>query len=406
MQRIAACLLRSAAIVMAVLFSVSCTKDGEEPRYPHSSRVVLIYMAGDNSLGGYVQDNLDAMRRGMVSAPAGSRTIAYVDTPSENPRLVEVTALGTEVLHTWSGPHNSASVREVIGRVRTLAPADRYGLVLWSHGLAWMPSWATGYLTRSKARIGDIWPQTKWFGQDTGEHPEGYLDTEKLAEAIPAGVFDYILFDACFMASAETLYALHDKTPWIVCSPAEVIADGFPYDKITAELLKVSPDLRAVCESYYRHYAQHPQSSYRSATVSLVETSQIEALAAVTASVLSAALTADSEALASMDLLRLQPLDRYRRHFLFDAGSVVGELEARGLVPASVAQAWRVQLARTVIYEAHTSAMLDLPLGECCGLSMYVPVSAYADLNEYYRTLGWYACCYGADYAAGQYMKR
>ena len=140
--------------------------------------------------------------------------------------------------------------------------------------------------------------------------------------------------------------------------------------------------------------------------MSLVETSQIEALAAVTASVLSAALTADSEALASMDLLRLQPLDRYRRHFLFDAGSVVGELEARGLVPASVAQAWRVQLARTVIYEAHTSAMLDLPLGECCGLSMYVPVSAYADLNEYYRTLGWYACCYGADYAAGQYMKR
>ena len=136
---------------MAVLFSVSCTKDGEEPRYPHSSRVVLIYMAGDNSLGGYVQDNLDAMRRGMVSAPAGSRTIAYVDTPSENPRLVEVTALGTEVLHTWSGPHNSASaatVREVIGRVRTLAPADSYGLVLWSHGLAWMPSWATGYLTR------------------------------------------------------------------------------------------------------------------------------------------------------------------------------------------------------------------------------------------------------------------
>ena len=161
-------------MVMAVLFLASCTKDGEDPRYPHASRVVLVYMAGDNSLGGYVQDNLEAMRRGMASAPADSRTIAYVDTPDGNPRLVEVTASGTKTLHAWPSPHNSASaatVREVVSLVRTLAPADRYGLVLWSHGLAWMPSWATGYLTRSKARIGDIWPQTKWFGQDTGESP-------------------------------------------------------------------------------------------------------------------------------------------------------------------------------------------------------------------------------------------
>lgn len=384
---------------------MGCTKDGEDPRYPHASRVVLVYMAGDNSLGGYVRDNLDAMRQGMASAPAGSRTIAYVDTPDGNPRLLEVTSSGTQTLYTWPSPHNSASaatVREAIGRVRTLAPADRYGLVLWSHGLAWMPSWATGYLTRSKARIGDIWPATKWFGQDTGENPAGYLDVEQLSEAIPSGVFDWILFDACFMASAETLYALRDKAERIVCSPAEVIADGFPYAEIMAELLRPEPDLRAVCETYYRHYADDPRPAYRSATVSLVETSQFEALAEATASVLGAALTADPEVLSNMDLNRLQPLDRYRRHFLFDMGSVVGELETRGLVPASLAGAWRSQLARTVIYEAHTPTMLGLALDACCGLSMYVPYADYADLNEYYRTLGWYAGCYPADYNIAQ----
>lgn len=450
MQRITTYLLRSAAMVMAVLFSVSCTKD-DAPHYPHSSRVVLVYMAGDNSLGGYVWDNLDAMRQGMASAPAGSRTIAYVDTPDGNPRLAEVSSSGVKVLHAWPSPHNSASaatVHEVVSLVRTLAPADRYGLVLWSHGLAWMPSWATGYLTRSKARIGDTWPQTKhdgeapetsaffvpaafsasasvsvtatgsasadrpfqafpaptswpatkWFGQDTGESPAGYLDTEQLPEAIPSGVFDWILFDACFMASAETLYALRDKAERIVCSPAEVIADGFPYGEIMAELLRPEPDLQAVCESYYRHYARHAQPSYRSATVSLIETSQLEALARASASVLGTALAADPEALAGMDLSRVQPLDRYRRHFLFDMGSVVALLETRSLVPASQAEAWRAQLARTVTYEAHTPTMLGLALDECCGLSMYVPVSAYADLNEYYRTLEWYARCYPADY--------
>lgn len=392
-------------LALALLALMGCTKDVEDPRYPHSSRVVLVYMAGDNSLGGYVRDNLDAMRQGMASAPAGSRTIAYVDTPDGNPRLLEVTSSGTQTLYKWPSAHNSASaatVREAIGRVRTLAPADRYGLVLWSHGLAWMPSWATGYLTRSKARIGDIWPATKWFGQDTGENPAGYLDVEQLSEAIPSGVFDWILFDACFMASAETLYALRDKAERIVCSPAEVIADGFPYAEIMAELLRPEPDLRAVCETYYRNYADDPRPAYRSATVSLVETSQLEALAAATASVLGAALTTDPEVLSVMDLNRVQPLDRYRRHFLFDMGSVVGELETRGLVPALLAEAWRAQLARTVIYEAHTPTMLGLALDACCGLSMYVPYADYADLNEYYRSLGWYAGCYPADYNIAQ----
>lgn len=385
-------------ILLLLLFALAgCSKSEDAPRYPHSSRVVLVYMAGDNSLGSYAQENLDAMARGMASAPAASRTIAYVDTPGERPRLVEVTAGGSTTLHTWPGLHNSASVatvREVIGLVRSMAPADRYGLVLWSHGLAWMPSWATGYLARSKARMEERWPATKWFGQDTGESPAGYLDTEQLAQAIPSGVFDWILFDACFMASAETLYALRDKAARIVCSPAEVIADGFPYTKIMPELLRSEPDLRAVCESYYRHYADDVRPSYRSATVSLVETPELEALAAATASVLAAALAADPGVLADMDLNRIQPLDRYRRHFLFDMGSIVKLLETRGLVPAPVAGAWRAQLARTVPYEAHTPTMLGLALDECCGLSMYVPVSAYADLNEYYLTLGWYARCY------------
>lgn len=385
---------------MAVLSLASCSKDEEEPHNPHSSRVVLVYMAGDNSLSRYVQSNLGAMMRGMASAPAGSRAIAYMDTPGENPRLVEVTASGTRILYTWPSAHNSASaatIREVIGRVRSLAPADRYGLVLWSHGMGWAPSSATDYFVRSPAlRSMQQWPETKYFGQDTGENPCGYIETEELSEAIPSGMFDWILFDACFMASAETLYALRDKAERIVCSSAEVIADGFPYEKIMAELLRPVPDLRAVCESYYRHYGEHAQPSYRSATVSLVEIPGLEALAAVTAELLSAALAADPAALAGMDLSRVQPLDRYRRHFLLDMGSVVGLLETDGLVPASLAEAWRGQLARTVIFEAHTPSILGLTLRECCGLSMYVPVSAYSDLNGYYRTLDWYARCYPA----------
>lgn len=59
-------------LLLALLALAGCTNDGEEPRYPHSSRVMLVYMAGDNSLGGYVRPNLDAMRRGMASVPAAA----------------------------------------------------------------------------------------------------------------------------------------------------------------------------------------------------------------------------------------------------------------------------------------------------------------------------------------------
>ena len=43
-------------------------------------------------------------------------------------------------------------MRSVIGEVVSLYPADSYGLVLWSHGTAWLPS--------------DYQNKLKAFGQD------------------------------------------------------------------------------------------------------------------------------------------------------------------------------------------------------------------------------------------------
>ena len=97
-----------------------------------------------------------------------------------------------------------------------------------------------------------------------------------------------------------------------------------------------------------------------------------------------------------MNLSQLQTVDRYRRHFLFDAGSVVDNLEQCGLVSAPLAGAWWEQLSRAVVWEAHTAYMLDLALRRCCGISLYVPYGGYPDLNEYYTTLGWFARCYPA----------
>lgn len=376
-----------------VLLSAGCSSE-DTPQRPPAGRTLLVYFAADNNLAGNVQANLDGLAAGVAAAPdADARVVAYLDTPGENPRLMEITADGPREFYRWPSPHDSASpevLREVIGRVLRDCPADRYGLVLWSHGMAWVPSSAEAYFVLPYNRSVQAWPATKYFGEDTGAAPAGYLETADLAAAIPDGVFDYMLFDACFMASVEVEYALRAKADWIIAAPTEVITDGFPYAAITGELLRATPDLQAVCGEFYRYYAEHPKANYRSASVSLVRTSELDALASATAELYGAALAADPAVFSAMDISRVQHLDRYRRHFLFDLGSIAGELERTGKVSAAAVPLWREQLARTVVYEAHTAAFFELPIDACCGLSGYVPVAAYSDLNDYYKTLEWY----------------
>ena len=46
------------------------------------------------------------------------------------------------------------------------------------------------------------------LGQDTNEILYGYIEIQGLVTTNPIGVFDWILFDACPMASVEVLYEL------------------------------------------------------------------------------------------------------------------------------------------------------------------------------------------------------
>lgn len=379
---------------LLTLFLCGCSEKSTPPER-RVSRVLLVYFAADNNLAGNVQANLDGLVQGVAAAAdADTRVVAYIDILGENPCLLDVTPSGQRELYRWPSPQNSASgetLAEVIALTRRFAPASRYGLVLWSHGVGWLPASAQNYLTRSVIREASPWPATKWFGQDVTASPTGYIDTGELAAAIPDGMFDYILFDACYMASVEVLYALRRKAGWIVSSPTEVVADGFPYGAILMDLTAAAPDLEAVCRSFYDYYAGHPNPRYRSASVSLVRTSELDALAEATAELYGAALEHDPAAFSAMDISRVQHLDRYRRHFIFDLDAIAGELERVGDVSAAETARWREQLARTVVWEAHTAAFFDLPLEVCCGLSGYVPVAAYPDLNLDYAALEWTA---------------
>lgn len=378
--------------LFACLLFAGCDDPLETP--PVAERVLLVYLAADNNLSGYARSNIESLKEGMGAVSGNARTLVYVDLPDEDPTLREISASGETVLHTWEGGHDSASgetLQEVIGLVCKLAPADHYGLLLWSHGMGWVPSSAENYFVRSLSRgSDDVWPATKFFGQDTGVSPDSYMELDELAAAIPDHLFDYILFDACFMGSVEVLYALRDKADYIISSPAEVISDGFPYAQIMEPLCRENPDLETVCETYYRYYAEHDVPQYHAATVSLVKTSALETLASATAALYTAALSADFRIFSFMDSGQLQPLDRYARHFVFDMGSIADELYRQAVVSAEQYAEWQDAFSQAVIYEAHTPWFFSLQLDKCCGLSSYVPLAQYADLNAFYVQQEWY----------------
>ncbi len=373
----------------ALLFLLAgCVKDASGPDDTDGpfTRTVLIYMAADNNLYSYALSNLadiESAVGGLSETPTA--VVVYLDTPYEDPQLFRVMPDGTrQVLKKFSGGHNSVSqevMGEVIGEVRSRCPADRYGLVLWSHGTSWLP--ANSALMRKSARTGEVWPETKTFGQDTGESPTAYMELEDLKNVLPDGLFDYILFDACYMGSAEVAYALRNKASYIVASPTEVLAGGFPYDQITQLLAAEIPDLEAVCRAYYDYYNTMPGRS-RAASIGLIATAELEKLASVVREIVKKAGTENPDLWSEPGLSEIQYLDRAEIHFAYDLDRYM-----HALADADAYDRFARQLQLTVPYAAHTPYFFDVPLEYCCGLSAYIPLQENAAHTPFYLTLDW-----------------
>lgn len=77
--------------------------------------------------------------------------------------------------------------------------------------------------------------------------------------------FDYLLFELLFQSSVEALYDLRRAADYIVASPCEVMAHGFPYDTVIPSLFAddgARYDLAAACRNVYEYY--NTVDSYKS----------------------------------------------------------------------------------------------------------------------------------------------
>ena len=130
-------------------------------------RAVLLYLLADNSLGrgGFDRQNLaDMIQACRDGAFGGNRLIFYHDdSKAEKPMLKEVTPLGLKILKEYDAAPLSVAperMEEVIGDFKRIAPADRYGLILWSHATGWLINGENSANTSGTAPL--------WFGEDRG----------------------------------------------------------------------------------------------------------------------------------------------------------------------------------------------------------------------------------------------
>ncbi len=73
------------------------------------------------------------------------------------------------------------------------------------------------------------------------------MEISDFAAALGDCHFDFIVFEACFMAGVEVAWELREKTDYVVASAAEILSPGFTdiYGELRDCLFLPQPDLPA-----------------------------------------------------------------------------------------------------------------------------------------------------------------
>lgn len=382
-------LLVLCAMLVAQVTFPSCSwehpidRSGDEPL--GKQRTLLFYIAGNNSLANEVPAKLEAILKGwkpqlgglVIVAEWGSGAVLLAPTRHAPYKL--------DTLKRYADGNLASAelLAQAVADMQRVAPAESYGLMLFSHASGWLPQ---GGLLASNAI-----PQACSTPLSNSCHKSSLLrsivtggthemELADFAHALPENLFHFVVCDMCFMANTETLYALRKKARYVVASAAEVLSPGFIpiYPNHLCLLYDKEPKLIQFAEAFYKHFSKLA-SPYNSATISVVDLQPLSELAQMVRS-LPLNLPADS-------IKRIQPYDRSGPPYkFFDLGDYL----KKATVDKSRITDIDDMLARCVLYKANTSMLISLPIKRHSGLSVYIEQVAFPKLNAAYRNTDWY----------------
>ena len=363
--------LGGAILLLFLLFS--CINDEEcisiAPRH-----VLIVYLGGDNNLSGETYDKIEAIRSGWKAAD-GDKLLIYQDAAGTAPTLTEIVSRNGQntlnILKTY--PEENSAYPEVFARiiaeVQALYPLSGgrgagLGLLVFSHASGWLPK---GALTQPRSIIID------------GSDEMNLID---FARAIPDNTFDYIVFEACFMAGIEVAYELKDKTNYILASSAEIVSPGFTesYPQTINNLFEDTPNLTKFAQSSFDYFNNNTGYGH-SATFSIIKTSELDNLAAFVKN--------NCDFNKEIILNDIQHFDRYSYRLFFDFGDYYSCLLKNDTQKAELL----ALIEKVVVWKAATPSFMTgyngFEINKHSGLTSYIPQERFPFLNGEYKKLKW-----------------
>lgn len=377
-------------LYIGVLLLGSCRDSLPLPEEPdpairtEAERTVIVYMLADNSLAGSVRQDTTEMVQAKDLIPADVNFILFLDDKLNKPAIYELSAAGGMQLWKQYDEElcctDSLTMFQILHGIEHFFPARHYGLTLWSHATGWTPRRKT-------------FGKDETLGASTTAEPEMEIPIlhDVLAQ-LPR--FDYIFFDACFMACIEVAYQLRDVADFMVSSPAEIPGPGAPYDKVMEALCK--GDAKGIVSAYDSAYpGRYSNFYYSGVLLSCIDLQKVEALAQATGPLLVPYYMNRTEQPGTEFQAYCTYLTKYT-HF-YDMRTTMHRL-----LPASDYEAWMKAFDEAV--PLRTLSSTNRWFANYCtdatvhdpdnygGVSMFVPRSVYDAYgwNDKFRETAWY----------------
>ena len=366
--------------------------DGKEVNV-NPERTLLVYIAADNNLSNTANPNIYSMSS-CIHDVNNANLLVFVDRQKVAPCLLQLKSSNkTDTIKVYE-ELNSAdanTLSAVIEYVQENYKTKSYGLLLWGHGMGWLPT-SQLHFVAPNLRYAPARSTKNYAMENLRDQTPAYtcMEIDDLVKAIPDGLFDFIAFDACYMANVEVAYSLRNKADYFISTCSEVVSNGYPYHIVTKDLLE--GNLEKTCQEYYNFYNE--MSGWkRMADISLVKTEGLDSLARIFKKI----IAEHGNDLSDMDVSNVQCFDRFSNHVFYDLEDFVTKLATS----TESLNEFRQQLEKCVEFKKSTPYMFpgemdEFKIDKYSGLSIYIPLRQYEEsgLNQEYRKTEWFKDAY------------
>lgn len=396
-------------LLLSVFVFTACSDEIPEEKVPvKSGRTVLAYLISNNksgSLDKYLKQNLVDMYSGLSRTTDSCTLLVYYrpydgDADGlEGPSLLQYNSDGKGninnrrslqggdlnpsrvIAEAYCSPyieknHNATDMKtmeRVLDQMVKLSPSTNYGIIFGSHGTSWMPG--NEIAGRS-------------FGDDAGYNINIPEMAKTLGTVFSDRQLDFVLFDACMMATAEVCYEFKDVTDYLIGAVVETHVYGHPYDIVLPKLYEKNVPYDEVCEDYIDYSRQLGAWG----TCAAVDCSKMDDLAEW----VGANLEVYSDKFASLDKDAIQQYGVSSfKYFSFDIVDYFKNLND-GNTPEGLENVInKVVVAKDALYGIQYpivgNSLYTIDEDRFCGIGMYLPNMVYkSNWNSYYKNLSWY----------------